>query len=65
MNSIERKLLDKMDKLVMESSGNKLKEIQEIDFLTQMDGNTFYDSYVKSAFLSNQKIKQETKNSKK
>ena len=64
MTPAERKLLDKLDSLVLESSGDKLKEIQEIDLLTQMDGNSFYDSYVKSSSLSNQGIKQETKNKK-
>jgi len=65
MNPNERKLLDKLDKLVTESSGEELKKIQEIDLLTQMDGKSFYDSYQKSSTLTNQSIKQETREFKK
>lgn len=65
MNPNERKLLDKLDKLVTESSGEKLKKIQEIDLLTQMDGKSFHDSYQKSSTLTNQSIKQETREFKK
>ena len=65
MNPNERKLLDKLDKLVTESSEEELKKIQEIDLLTQMDGKSFYDSYQKSSTLTNQSIKQETREFKK
>ena len=65
MNSAERKLLDKLDKLVTESSGEELKKIQEIDLRTQMDGQSFYDAYVNSSILTNQSIKQESRDHKK
>ena len=65
MNSAERKLLDKLDKLVTESSGDELKKIQEIDLLTQMDGRSFYDSYVNFSALENQSIKQNSRDPKK
>ncbi len=65
MNSAERKLLDKLDKLVTESSGEELKKIQEIDLRTQMDGQSFYDAYVNSPNLTNQSIKQESRDYKK
>jgi hypothetical protein len=65
MTPSDRKLLDKLDKLVMESSGEELKKIQEIDLLTQMDGGSFYEAYVNSPSLSNQTIKQEFRESKK
>ena len=65
MNPAERKLLDKLDKLVIESSGEKLKKIKEIDLLTQMDGESFYDVYVNSSALVNQSIKQKSKEYKK
>ena len=65
MNPAERKLLDKLDKLVIESTGEDLKKIQEIDLLTQMDGTSFYQSYVNSKTLANYSIKQETKDFKK
>ena len=65
MNPTERKLLDKLDKLVTDSSGEELKKIQEIDLLTQMDGKSFYDSYENSTNLENQSIKQESRDVKK
>ena len=65
MNSTERKLLDKLDKLVLESSGDELKKIQEMDLQTQMDGRSFYDEYLNSSSLVNQSIKQELRESKK
>ena len=65
MTPAERKLLDKLDALVLQSSGEDLQKIQEIDLLTQLDGKSFYDSYVNSQTLSNQSIKQEFTESKK
>jgi hypothetical protein len=65
MTPSERKLLDNLDKLVMESSGDELKKIQELDLLTQMNGKSFYDEYVNSTTLANQSIKQESRESKK
>jgi hypothetical protein len=65
MNPAERKLLDKLDNLVTKSSGEELKKIQEIDLLTQMDGKSFYDSYENFSTLTNQSIKQESRDHKK
>ena len=65
MTPTERKLLDKLDNLVLESSGEEFKKIQELDLLTQMDGKSFYDSYVDSSNLVNQSIKQESREYKK
>ncbi len=65
MNPSERKLFDKLDKLVIESSGDELKKIQEIDLLSQMDGKSFYDAYVNSSTLTNQSIKQKSRDHKK
>jgi len=65
MTPSERKLLDKLDNLVMESSAEDFKKIQEIDLLTQMDGKSFYDTYIDSISLSNQTIKQESREIKK
>ena len=65
MTPAERKLLDKLDQLVMGSSGEELKKIQELDLLTQMDGNSFYDVYVNSTTLANQSIKQELRDFRK
>lgn len=65
MNSAERKLLDKLDNLVMNASGDELKQIQEVDVDTQLEGKSFYDAYVNSKTLVNQSIKQESGESKK
>ena len=65
MNPTERKLLDKLDKLVLGSSGKEFKKIQEIDLLTQMDGKSFYESYVNSSPLENRSVKQESREHKK
>ncbi len=65
MNPAERKLLDKLDNLVTKSSGEELKKIQEIDLLTQMDGESFYDVYVNSSGLVNQSIQQKSRDHKK
>ena len=65
MTPSERKLLDKLDKLVLESTGEELKKIQEVDLLTQMDGKSFYDAFVDSSSLSNHAIKQESREIKK
>ena len=65
MNLAERKLLDKLDKLVTESSDEELKKIQEIDLLTQMDGRSFYDAYANSSVLASQSIKQKSRDHKK
>ena len=65
MNLNERKLIDKLDKLVLESTGEEFKKIQEMDLLTQMSGRSFYDEYLKSPSLVNQSIKQESREFKK
>ena len=64
MNKAERELLDKLDELVLNSSGDELKKIQELDLETQLNGNSFYDSYLDSTFLVNQSIKKDSKDSK-
>ena len=65
MTPNERKLLDKLDSLVMESNLTDLKKIQELDIQTQMEGKSFYDAYVDSQKFSNQVIKQESRELKK
>ncbi len=65
MNTAERKLLDKLDKLVTDVSGKEFKKIQEIDLLTQMDGKSLCDTYLNSSPLTNQSIKQESREYKK
>ena len=65
MNSKEREFLDKLDKMVMEASGEELKKIQEADLETQLSGNSFYDEFLNSPTLVNRSIQKETSESKK
>jgi len=65
MNPSERKLLDKLDKLVIDVSGKEFKKIQKIDLLTQMDGLSLCDTYLNPSPLANQNIKQESRKYKK
>ncbi|RZD37231.1 MAG: hypothetical protein CXT78_16435 [Thaumarchaeota archaeon] len=51
MNSIERNRLDKLDELVLNASPDELEKIQEIDYQTQMDGESFYHIYLDSDSL--------------
>jgi hypothetical protein len=53
----ERKHLQKLDDLVLNASSEELKNIQEIDQQTQMEGLSLYDVYVDSSSLVNQSIK--------
>jgi hypothetical protein len=64
MTPSERKLLEKLDNLVLTASGDELRKIQEIDIQTQMNGLSFYDAFVNSTSLTNQSIKQESRESK-
>lgn len=64
MNKAERELLDKLDELVINASGDDLKKIQELDLETQLNGNSFYDAYLDSTALVNQSIRKEANDSK-
>ena len=57
MTPAERKHLQKLDDLVLNASSEELKNIQEIDQQTQMEGLSLYDVYVDSSSLVNQSIK--------
>ena len=54
----ERKNLQKLDNMVLNASTKKLKEIQEIDYQTQLEGLSFYDVYVDSNSLIPPSIKK-------
>ena len=43
MSQEERKLMETIDKIVLEGSSKKLAEIQRIDVHTQLDGVWLYD----------------------
>jgi len=64
MNKAERELLDKLDELVINASGDELKKIQDLDLETQLNGNSFYDAYLDSTALVNQRIRKESNDSK-
>jgi hypothetical protein len=59
----ERKRLQKLDDLVLNASSQELKNIQEIDHQTQMEGLSLYDVYIDSSSLVNQSIKSHSKKS--
>jgi len=63
MNPAERELLEELDNLVLTASADELRKIQEIDLQTQLDGVSFYDAFVNSTSMSNQSIKQESRES--
>ena len=45
MSREERKLMQIIDKIIIEGDPKKLAEIQQIDINTQLDGVWFYDIY--------------------
>ena len=51
MNAEERKNLQQLDELVLNASPEELEKIQEIDYQTQLDGESFYHIYVNSDSL--------------
>ena len=65
MNAEERKLLDRLDDLVLNASGEELQKIQELDSENQLSGESFFDVFLNSQTLVNQTIRKESKNSKK
>jgi predicted secreted protein len=58
MNSIERNHLDNLDELILNASPEELKKIQEIDYQTQMDGESFYHIYLDSDSLISPSIQK-------
>ena len=58
MNIEERKNLQHLDKLVLNASSEELKKIQEIDYQTQLDGESFYHIYVNSDSIIPPSIKK-------
>ena len=58
MNSIERNHLDNLDELILNASPEELEKIQEIDYQTQMDGESFYHVYLDSDSLISPSIKK-------
>ena len=63
MSPAERRHLQKLDDLVLDASPENLKKIQEIDHQTQMEGLSFYNVYLDSSSLINQRIKKSLRKS--
>jgi len=59
----ERRHLQKLDDLVLTASSEELKNIQEIDHQTQLEGLSLYEVYIDSSSLVNQSIKSHSKKS--
>jgi hypothetical protein len=59
----ERRHLQKLDDLVLNASSEELKNIQEIDHQTQLEGLSLYEVYIDSSSLVNQSIKSHSKKS--
>ena len=58
MNAKERKNLQQLDELVLNASPEELEKIQEIDYQTQLDGESFYHIYLNSDSLIPPSIKK-------
>ena len=58
MNVEERKHLQQLDELVLNASTEELEKIQEIDYQTQLDGESFYNIYVNSDSLISPSIEK-------
>ena len=58
MNIEDRKNLQHLDELILNASDEELEKIQEIDYQTQLDGESFYHIYVNSDSLVTPSIKK-------
>jgi len=63
LTPVERRHLQKLDDLVLNASSEELKNIQEIDHQTQLEGLSLYEVYIDSSSLVNQSIKSHSKKS--
>ena len=63
MNIEDRKNLQHLDELILNASDEELEKIQEIDYQTQLDGESFYHIYVNSDSLVPPSIKKSFRNS--
>ena len=62
MNIEERKNLQHLDALILNASAEELEKIQEIDYQTQLDGESFYHIYVNSDSLVPPSIEKSLEN---
>lgn len=47
MSLAERKFMKALDEMILNATESELKQIQELDMQTQMDGSNFYDVFSK------------------
>lgn len=64
MTPAERRLLQNLDRSVLDASSEELRKIQEMDRQTQLDGMSFCDTYINSRLSVNNTIKQEQRKRK-
>ena len=62
MNAEDRNNLQQLDELILNASPEELEKIQEIDYQTQLDGESFYHIYVNSDSLIQVNIKKSFQN---
>jgi hypothetical protein len=58
MNAEDRNNLQQLDELILNASPEELEKIQEIEYQTQLDGESFYHIYVNSDSLIHVNIKK-------
>ena len=58
MNIEDRKNLQHLDELILNASDEELEKIKEIEYQTQLDGESFYHIYVNSDSLVPPSIKK-------
>ncbi len=56
MSYSERRLMERMDKIILNAYSKELSELQKIDIKTQLDGVWFYDHYTSLHQKRQQKI---------
>ena len=61
MSYLERGLMQRVDKIILDADPNELAELQKIDIETQLDGVWFYDYYTSLHLKSQQKIQTKNK----
>ena len=64
MNPDERRLFERLDRMILDASPDELKKIQEADLQTQLHGLPFYDTCINSKYLESQSIRQKSRKQK-
>ena len=45
MSQVEREYIKRVDDVILKASGKDLKKLQELDFQTQLQVDSFYEAY--------------------